>query len=79
VIKSQETNVALSTEFITWRQELRELPNNVGFPTSYPNLPSSLESDSQLQELTSNFNEVRSFQMINDPLPPLPEPELPGE
>ena len=79
VIKSQETNTTLPTDFTTWRHELRELPNNVGFPTSYPTLPSSLESDSQLQELTSNFNEVRSFQMINDPLPPLPEPESPGE
>jgi len=79
VIKSQETNTALSTAFKTWRQELRELPNSVGFPTAYPTLPSSLESDSQLQELTSNFNEVRSIMMINDPLPPLPEPELPGE
>ena len=79
VIKSQESNVALSTEFKTWRQELRELPNSVGFPTAYPTLPSSLENDSQLQELTSNFDEIRSFQMVNDPLPPLPEPELPGE
>ena len=79
VIKSQESNVALSTEFKTWRQELRELPNSVGFPTAYPTLPSSLENDSQLQELTSNFDEIRFFQMVNDPLPPLPEPELPGE
>ena len=79
VIKSKETGTNLTTAFKTWRQELRELPNSVGFPTAYPTLPSSLESDSQLQELTSNFDEVRSFQMINDPLPPLPEPELPGE
>ena len=79
VIKSKETGTNLTTAFKTWRQELRELPNSVGFPTAYPTLPSSLESDSQLQELTSNFNEVRSIMMINDPLPPLPEPELPGE
>jgi len=79
VIKAKETGTNLTTAFKTWRQELRELPNSVGFPTAYPTLPSSLESDSQLQELTSSFNEVRSFQMINDPLPPLPEPELPGE
>ena len=79
VLKAKETGTNLTTEFKTWRQELRELPNSVGFPTAYPTLPSSLENDSQLQELTSNFNEVRSFQMINDPLPPLPEPELPGE
>ena len=79
VIKAKETETNLTEEFKTWRQELRELPNSVGFPTAYPTLPSSLESDSKLQELTSNFDEVRSFQMINDPLPPLPEPELPGE
>jgi len=79
VIKAKETGTNLTTAFKTWRQELRELPNSVGFPTAYPTLPSSLESDSQLQELTSNFNEVRSIMMINDPLPPLPEPELPGE
>ena len=70
VIKSQESNVALSTEFKTWRQELRELPNSVGFPTAYPTLPSSLESDSQLQVLIHTFYEVKSFQMINDPLLP---------
>ena len=79
VIKSKETGTNLTTAFKTWRQELRELPNSVGFPTAYPTLPSSLESDSKLQELTSRFNEVRSIMMINDPLPPLPEPELPGE
>lgn len=79
VIKAKETETNLSTEFKTWRQELRELPNSVGFPTAYPTLPSSLESDSQLQELISNFSEIRSIHMINDPLPQLPEPELPSE
>ena len=79
VIKSKETGTNLTTAFKTWRQELRELPNSVGFPTAYPTLPSSLESDSQLQELVNTFNEVRSIDMINDPLLPLPEPELPGE
>ena len=79
VIKAKETGSNLTSAFKTWRQELRELPNSVGFPTAYPTLPSSLESDSQLQELTSNFDEIRSFQMVNDPLPPLSEPELPGE
>lgn len=78
VIRAQESNTGLSTDFATWRAELRDLPNNVGFPTSYPTLPSSLENDSHLLELTSNFSEVRSIPMINDPLPPLPEPELPA-
>ena len=78
VIRAQESNIGLSTDFATWRAELRDLPNNVGFPTSYPILPSSLENDSHLLELTSNFSEVRSTPMINDPLPPFPEQELPG-
>ena len=79
VIKAKETGTNLTAAFKTWRQELRELPNSVGFPTAYPTLPSSLESDSHLQELYSNFNAVRSIPMINDPLPLLPEPELPGQ
>jgi hypothetical protein len=70
VIKAKETGTNLTTAFKTWRQELRELPNSVGFPTAYPTLPSSLESDSQLQELMNTFDEVKSFQMINDPLLP---------
>jgi len=79
VTKAKETGTNLTAEFKTWRQSLRQLPNNDQFPTAYPTLPSSLESDSHLQELYSNFNAVRSIPMINDPLPLLPEPELPGQ
>lgn len=77
-IKSLEQE-SLSTEFKTWRQTLRDLPNSVTFPTEFPTLPTELENHTEIQELYSRFNEVRSIQMINDPLPSLPEPNLPGE
>jgi hypothetical protein len=77
-IKSLEQE-SLSTEFKTWRQTLRDLPNSVTFPTEFPTLPTELENHTEIQELYSRFNEVRSIQMINDTLPSLPEPNLPGE
>ena len=67
-IKSLEQE-SLSTEFKTWRQTLRDLPNSVTFPTEFPTLPTELENHTEIQELYSRFNEVRSIQMINDPLP----------
>lgn len=68
-IKSLEQE-SLSLEFKTWRQTLRDLPNSITFPTEFPTLPIELENHVEIQELYSRFNEVRSIQMINDPLPP---------
>lgn len=74
VIRAKETETNLTTDFKTWRKELRELPNSVEFPTSYPTLPNSLKDDAHLQKLMNSFNEVRNIHMINDPLPS-PEPQ----
>jgi hypothetical protein len=77
VIKAKETGGTLSAGFKTWRQDLRDLPGQEIFPTSFPPLPSSLEDDNKLQELNNKFNDIRSIPMINDPLPPLPVVERP--
>jgi hypothetical protein len=74
VIKAKEQGTNLSAEFKTWRQELRDLPSG-NFPASFPTIPTSLENDTEIQKLYDRFDEVRSIAMINDPLPPLPEPE----
>ena len=37
VIKQVECNVAITTEFRDWRQELRDLPNGDSFPVTLPN------------------------------------------
>jgi len=67
-----ETSGSVSTDVSNWRQTLRDLPNNVGFPTCYPDLPTIFENDSTLVSLTGSFDhDVRSIVMINDPLPEL--------
>ena len=68
VIRSTEQEEPLSLEFKTWRQELRNLPNSVQFPSGFPTLPTELQSHTEIQELYSKFDEVRSIVMINDPL-----------
>jgi hypothetical protein len=68
VIRSTEQEEPLSLEFKTWRQELRNLPNSVEFPSGFPTLPTELQSNTELQELNNRFDEVRSVFMINDPL-----------
>jgi hypothetical protein len=68
VIRSIEQEEPLSLEFKTWRQELRDLPHRVEFPSGFPTLPTELQSNTELQELCSKFDEVRSIVMINDPL-----------
>lgn len=68
VIKAKEQGTNLTAEFKTWRQALRDLPSQSPFPTGFPTLPTSLESDEKLQALNNRFNEVRSISMINDPL-----------
>ena len=68
VIRSTEQEEPLSLEFKTWRQELRNLPNSVQFPSGFPTLPTELENHIEIQELNNRFDEVRSIVMINDPL-----------
>ena len=75
VIRDFEQQEAVSTEFKIWRQALRDLPNSIEFPSSFPTLPTELENNTEIQELYSRFDEVRRVFMINDPLPPLPELE----
>lgn len=77
VIKDLEQSGSISAEFKTWRQNLRDIPNSQTFPTGFPTLPTELENHVEIQELYSRFNEVRSIQMINDPLPPLIDNSLP--
>lgn len=78
VVQELETSGSVSTDFSNWRQALRDLPNSVGFPTCYPDLPTSFQNDSILVSLTGSFdNDVRSIVMINDPLPEQDD-DLPG-
>lgn len=70
VIRAKEQDETLALDFKIWRQELRDLPNPVTFPTSFPTLPSELQNNADIQVLYDRFNEVRSIGMINDPLIP---------
>lgn len=79
VVQELETGGSVSTDFSNWRQALRDLPNSVGFPTCYPDLPPVFENDSTLVSLTGSFDsDVRSIVMINDPLPEQ-DNSLPGQ
>jgi hypothetical protein len=68
VIRDLEQQETVSQEFKTWRQELRNLPNSVEFPSGFPTLPTELENHNEIQELYNRFDEVRGISMINDPL-----------
>jgi hypothetical protein len=68
VIKAKETGEILSTGFKTWRQELRDLPEQSPFPTGFPTLPSEVENDYKVLALYARWSEVSSIPMINDPL-----------
>jgi hypothetical protein len=70
VIKSLETGVALSSEFSTWREALRDLPNGDTFPIDLPAAPVTVSVTNEEYQ-----GRIRSISMINDPLPPAPEPE----
>ena len=65
VIKQVECNVAITTEFRTWRQELRDLPNGDGFPITWPTPPSNVSgiiTSGEYQSILTNIP------MINDPI-----------
>ena len=66
VIKQVECNVAITTEFRDWRQELRDLPNGDSFPISWPTPPSNVTGIITQEEYRST---LRSIHMINDPIP----------
>ena len=68
VIKAKETGGTLSAGFKTWRQELRDLPEQSPFPTGFPTLASNVDNDSKVLALYARWNEVTSIPMINDPL-----------
>ena len=65
VIKQIECNVAITTEFRTWRQELRDLPNGNSFPINFPMAPSGV-----IGIITNGYyqNNLKSISMINDPI-----------
>jgi hypothetical protein len=70
VIKAQEQGTNLTEDFKTWRQALRDLPEQSPFPTGFPSLPSIVENDPKVLALYSRWNEVTSIPMINDTLMP---------
>jgi hypothetical protein len=70
VIKAKETGGTLSAGFKTWRQALRDLPDQTPFPTGFPPLPSIVENDPKVLSLYARWSEVTSIPMINDPLMP---------
>lgn len=66
VIKSTETGLTLSNDFKTWRQSLRDLPDQATFPLELPAAPNGVSVN---QEIYSNYvTEIGSIPMINDPL-----------
>ena len=66
VIKQVECNVAITTEFRDWRQELRDLPNGDSFPINWPTPPSNVVgiiiTNGEYQTT------LKSIHMINDPM-----------
>jgi hypothetical protein len=68
VIKDLEQNGSISLEFKTWRQSLRDLPNSQTFPTGFPTLPTELQDHLEISSLYNRFDEIRTIQMIQDPL-----------
>lgn len=73
VIRAKETDSTLSTEFKNWRQSLRDLPASVSFPIDLPAAPTDVSVSDEIY--TSYVSEIRGVHLVNDPLPPLPEPE----
>jgi hypothetical protein len=65
VIKQVECNVAITTEFRTWRQELRDLPNGDNFPITWPTYPSEVSGIITGGQYQSNLKVIH---MINDPI-----------
>ena len=66
VIKQIECSIPITTEFRTWRQELRDLPNGDSFPINWPTPPSNITVSMTQEEYRST---LRNIPMINDPIP----------
>ena len=76
VVKAKETGTNLSADFKSWRTELRDLPS-VGITTDA--LPAAPAGVVVTEGLTDGYaGELRGTYLVNDPLPALPEPELPS-
>jgi len=67
-IKSNELGSSLPLDFKIWRQSLRDLPNSVQFPSSFPDIPTILDGNKEIENLYNKFDNVRTIVMINDPL-----------
>ena len=65
VIKQVECNVAITTEFRDWRQELRDLPNGDSFPINWPTPPSNVVGIITQGEYKGILQDIP---MINDPM-----------
>jgi nitrogen fixation protein len=73
VIKAQETGTNLSTEFKTWRQALRDLPEATPFPITLPASPDGVTVSVTEEEYQGA---LRAVQMVNDPVPAPPQEDL---
>jgi hypothetical protein len=73
VVRSIETNTPLVQAFVDWRQALRDLPETQPFPTEIPVAPEGVSVDTTVYETYTG--EIRGIHMVNDPLPPLEEPQ----
>ena len=65
VIKQVECNIAITTEFRTWRQELRDLPNGSTFPVTWPTPPSDVTGIITEGQYRTTLTDVH---MIVDPI-----------
>ena len=65
VIKQVECNVAITTEFRDWRQELRDLPNGDSFPVTWPTPTSNVVGIITGGEYRDT---LKNIPMINDPI-----------
>lgn len=80
VIKAKETGEYLSVDFKDWRQSLRDLPAAATFPLTLPPVPQSNEGVVIDQQVYMDYiSDLRSINMINDPLPPLERSPRPAE
>lgn len=80
VIKANETGEYLSTDFKDWRQSLRDLPAAATFPLSLPPVPQNSEGVVIDQQIYADYvSDLRSINMVNDPLPPLERSPRPAE
>jgi hypothetical protein len=68
VVKATEQGTTLSTEFKTWRQSLRDLPDGEVFPSEIPAPPLELQNNHEVPKIYSRWSEVVAIPMINDPL-----------